>query len=318
MFNIIQHSGNTSTITAAIVPQTFTTDLCEQWITYLDVKPKTLETYTRSIRQFVQFLHDNGITTPTRDDVLAFRDNVKATHKPATTNLYITSVKLFFAWLEQEGIYTNIARHVKGCKLDNSTHRKDYLTAGQAKNILSDIDTSTLTGQRDYAIMVLMLTTGLRDCEVMRANFGDLRTLGESVVLYIQGKGHDAKDAYVKITEPAEKAIRAYITARGKTADGDPLFAAHSNRNKGGRMTTRSISRLVKNALRASGYDSDRLTAHSLRHTAATLSLLNGATLRETQQLLRHTSVNTTLIYSHELDRAANTAESRITGALFG
>ena len=317
MYSVSQYNENNA-LNAAIVPQTFTADLCKQWINYLDVKPKTLETYTRSIRQFVQFLHENEITAPTREDVLTFRDNVKATHKPATTNLYIASIKQFFTWLEQENIYPNITRHVKGCKLDNSTHRKDYLTAGQAKAIISGIDTSTLTGKRDYAVMVLMLTTGLRDCEVMRADVRDLRTLGESVVLYIQGKGHDAKDAYVKITEPAEKAIRAYLAARDKSDDGNPLFAAHSNRNKGGRMTTRSISRLVKNALKAAGYDSDRLTAHSLRHTAATLSLLNGATLQETQQLLRHTSINTTMIYSHELDRAANTAESRITSAIFG
>ena len=305
-------------INQAITPAAFTADLCNKWIEYLDVKPKTLETYTRSIKQFMLFLQDNDITAPSRDDVITFRDRIKETHKPATVQLYITSVKLFFSWLEQEGIYSNVAQHVKGCKIDNTTHRKDYLTAGQAKTIITGIDQSTLTGKRDYAVMVLMLTTGLRDCEVMRADVGDLRTLGENIVLYIHGKGRDGKDAFVKVTEPAERAIRAYLAARGKTADTDALFASHSNRNAGGRMTTRSISRLVKEHLIAAGYNSDRLTAHSLRHTAATISLSNGATLRETQQLLRHSNINTTMIYSHELDRAANTAEQRITDKLFG
>jgi integrase/recombinase XerC len=83
-------------------------------------------------------------------------------------------------------------------------------------------------------------------------------------------------------------------------------------------MTTRSISRTVKQRLQQIGLDSDRLTAHSLRHTAATLNLLNGASIEETQQLLGHSNINTTLIYAHALERASNNSESRIAGAIFG
>ena len=66
------------------------------------------------------------------------------------------------------------------------------------------------------------------------------------------------------------------------------------------------------------GLESDRLTAHSLRHTAATLNLLNGGTVEETQQLLDHKNINTTLIYSHALERAKNNSEQRIAKAIFG
>ena len=69
--------------------------------------------------------------------------------------------------------------------------------------------------------------------------------------------------------------------------------------------------------MRRAGYDSDRLTAHSLRHTAATLNLLAGGTLQETQQLLRHSSINTTTIYAHNLDRAQSKSEERIANAIF-
>jgi integrase/recombinase XerC len=82
-------------------------------------------------------------------------------------------------------------------------------------------------------------------------------------------------------------------------------------------MTTRSISRIVKDRLIEAGFDSDRLTAHSLRHTAATLNLLNGGTVEETKQLLRHSNINTTLIYSHALERAKNDSENRIARAIF-
>ena len=82
-------------------------------------------------------------------------------------------------------------------------------------------------------------------------------------------------------------------------------------------MTTRSISRIVKTALVSAGLDSDRLTAHSLRHTTATQNLLNGASLEETQQLLDHSRISTTMIYAHALDRARNNSEERIARALF-
>jgi len=82
-------------------------------------------------------------------------------------------------------------------------------------------------------------------------------------------------------------------------------------------MTTRSISGIVKDRFTGAGYDSERLTAHSLRHTAGTLNLLNGGTLEETQQLLRHSNINTTMIYLHHLDRAKNNSEARIAAAIF-
>ena len=83
-------------------------------------------------------------------------------------------------------------------------------------------------------------------------------------------------------------------------------------------MTTRSISRLAKESLIQVDLNSDRLTAHSFRHTAATLNLLNGGTVEETQQLLDHANINTTLIYSHALERASNNSENRIAMAIFG
>jgi integrase/recombinase XerC len=83
-------------------------------------------------------------------------------------------------------------------------------------------------------------------------------------------------------------------------------------------MTTRSISRIAKDKLVNAGFNSDRLTAHSFRHTAATLNLLAGATIEETQQLLRHTNSSTTMIYAHHLDRMRNNSENRIANVIFG
>ena len=91
-----------------------------------------------------------------------------------------------------------------------------------------------------------------------------------------------------------------------------------SDRNRNRRLTTRSVSRIIKEHLREIGLDSPRLTAHSLRHTAITLSLQAGATIQEAQALGRHANINTTLIYAHNIDRIAHAPEKKIDAFLEG
>lgn len=292
-------------------------DMFNRFIAYLDTSDKTVQTYTRALKQFFNYLAINNIQQPQRVDVLAFRDDLKATgKKPTTVQNYITATKLFFSWTAQEGLYPNIAEKIKGAKL-NREHKKDYLTATQAKEIINNIDTNTLKGLRDYAIIVLMTTGGLRTIEVSRANIEDLRTIGGATALFIQGKGKEEKTEYIKISPQVEKAIRAYLKARGKANAQNPLFTSTSNNSKGKRLTTRSISGIVKEAFKQAGYDSERLTAHSLRHTAVTLSLLAGKDITEVQQFARHANITTTMIYNHSLDKAKNTCSEAITNALF-
>lgn len=315
-------TGDISTVPAVATEATlqprisFTGDLWQRWLDFVDVKPATVATYARAMRSFFGYLSEHGIQHPQRADVLAYRDDLKSRLKATTVQTYMVAVRLFFRWTAQAGIYPNVADHVKGAKVQPG-HKKDYLTSGQAAAVLDGIDRSTLTGLRDYAMVALMLTTGLRTVSVIHANVGDLGTVGDCAVLYYQGKGRDDKAEFVKLAEPVDTAIRAYMKARGSVSDSDPLFASAAHGNRGGRMATRSVSRIAKEAMRAAGYDSDRLTAHSMRHTAATLSLINGATLEETQHLLGHRNINTTMIYSHALEAAENTAAGRVAAAIF-
>lgn len=291
-------------------------DLFRRWIGFIEGTPKTVESYSRAVKQFVIYLQDNHITEPTKDDVKRYRELLKETHKPTTVQAYITALKQFFKWTKEEGIYPNIAENVKGAKLDTE-HKKDYLTSSQVKRLLSQVDRNTLGGKRDYAILTLMLTAGLRTIEVVRAKVEDLRTVADFTALFLQGKGHAERSQYVKIADEVEEAISDYLRARGKVSGSDPLFTSVSNRNTSEEMTTKSVSRLVKGYLVEAGLESDRLTAHSLRHTTATLNLLNGGTLEETQQLLRHKNINTTLIYAQALSRANNNSERRVASAIF-
>lgn len=301
-----------TTSNAAALPA----DLQSRFIAYVDARPQSLAAYAKGLKHFFAYLAARAITAPRREDMLQYRDHLKAEYAPATASLYLTAARLFFKWTEQEGHYPNIADHIKGAKIDRA-HRKGYFTSTAIKNIIGTADRDTASGKRDYALIALMTTGGLRCIEAARANIEDLTTQGDSTVLFVQGKGKDERTDYVKIPEQTEKAIRDYLATRPDAEPTAPLFTCGGNRNAGGRLTTRSISRICKDHFRAAGYNDRRLTAHSLRHTAATLAILAGATLLETQEHLRHASPTTTMIYINETNRAANTSAGRIAGAIF-
>ena len=293
-------------------------DLFQQFIIFIDATPNTIRTYRGSLKQWFLYLRQNQIGHPDSETVRQYRQELQNSgKKPTTVKNYIIAVKRFFEWTEEAGFYPNIAKYVKSGHLSKN-FKKDYLTSSQAKKILDEIDRSTLKGKRDYAMLVTMLTMGLRTIEVTRANIEDIRTKGNTTVLYIQGKGHDEKDDLIRMPQHVESAIRDYLSVRQTKDLSEPLFISTSNHNANGRMTTRSIRRIVKQAFIAAGFDSPRLTAHSTRHTAATLSLLNGATLQQTQELLRHRNIGTTEIYAHNIDATINPAATDVEEAIFG
>ena len=283
---------------------------------YLDASARTIQTYTGNIKQFIKWAANNGIARPDRQDIIAYRDELRERCKPSTVQNYITALRLFFSWTAQAGIYPNIAEHIKGAKLDTG-HKKDYLSAAQIGSILSNIDTATAKGKRDYCIIALMATGGLRDIEVSRANIEDLQTLGASTILYLQGKGREERTDFIKVVPEVEQPIREYLQTRRTAKGKQPLFSSLSNNSKGKRLTPRSISGIVKDRLIQAGFNSDRLTAHSLRHSAVTISLIGGLPLEEVQQFARHKNISTTQIYAHNLERAKNRSEDTIAQSIF-
>lgn len=292
-----------------------TPNLLNNYIAYIDATPKTVETYSKALKQFYSYTERNQIKQPTRQDIINFREYLEQNHKASTVNTYIIAIRQFFKWTELNGIYANIADHVKGKKISREP-KKDYLTPNQIKNILSSIDRTSINGKRDYALIALMVTCGLRDIEVNRANVEDIRVQGVNTVLFLQGKGRDEKNEYVIIPGNVEIALREYLKERNAT-ETEPLFTSISNHANNERLTTRSISRTVKNAFIKCGYDSNRLTAHSLRHTAVTLALQSGNSLQEVQQFARHTNINTTMIYAHNLEKQSNKCSNSIAKELF-
>ena len=286
--------------------------IIDKYLANIDVKPATRETYRKALKQFGVWIADrNGNRPPERADIVAYKNYLAANFSASTVSAYLTAVRGLFAWLEAEKVFPNVAAGVKGAKSAKG-FKRDTLTTGQVRRMLDTVDGDNLETMRDFALINLLLRTGLRTIEAERANIEDIRQEGGQALLYVQGKGRDSKDAFVVLTDATLAPTQAYLAARKETDGRAPLFAAHGNRNAGGRLTTRSIRRIVKGSMRAAGIDSERLTAHSLRHTAITFALLGGAGLQEAQAMARHSNINTTLIYAHNINRIASAPERMI------
>ena len=276
--------------------------LINEWLIFIDVKPQSAVTYQRAIRQFLVFIKDLP-NLPTYNDILLFKQHLILQKKSISTiNLYITAVRLFFTFLDFKHIFTlEGIDHIKGLK-NTFEHKKDALTAQQSRSLL-DSFTSGLFDERNRAIVAIMLTCGLRCVEIARADIEDLQISYDRMVLFVQGKGRDDKSQCVMIPDLVRPLLTEYLAVRPSNL-GNSLFVGQR-----GRLTPSSISHIIKDHLRFIGLDSKRLTAHSLRHTAATSMLLNGVDVLQVQQILRHKNVNTTLIYSHHIDRLKNFGE---------
>jgi integrase/recombinase XerC/integrase/recombinase XerD len=286
------------------------------FINDLDVNKSSKNTYARALKRFFIFTGSRTSMQLCNSDILEYKNHLKDQELSSyTVSTYLVVVRRFFAWLESQKLYPNIALSLKGMKKIRG-FRKECLTIDQTKDVISMIDQETLAGKRDFAIINILLRTGLRTIELQRADVSDVIQSGGEAKLYIQGKGRDSKDDFVILTGAALKPLRNYLSCREGIKNNQPLFASLSDRNNGKRMTTRSLSRIAKNALVSAGLNSPKLSAHSLRHTAITTALLAGATLQEVKGMARHDNINTTLIYSHNIDRIANAPERKIDSYL--
>jgi integrase/recombinase XerC/integrase/recombinase XerD len=282
--------------------------LLERFINDQDVKPQSRAVYQQSLKQFFLWVDRKGLDLReiTRKEIIQYKEALHSEGKSSLTAAsYMTSLKLFYAWLEALKIYPNVAKDVRLPKRIQQ-FRKQPLTVMQSADLLKHFKHQT---ERNYAIISLLLRTGLRTIEVIRANVDDLTVKGGKRVLMVQGKGHTEKDAFVILTEKSFQPIEEYLSNRSARR-GEPLFISESNNNNRGRLTTKTIRTLAKDGLRAIGLNDKAYTAHSLRHTAGTAILRAGGSIEKAQKMLRHSDPSTTQIYTATLDEERRLADS--------
>jgi integrase/recombinase XerC/integrase/recombinase XerD len=285
----------------------------EAFVAECDIRENSRNVYRRGLQYFFKWVERTGrtISELTRADIITFKDSLLSTHSNLSVASYLVALRRFYEWAEGNKLYPNIAKGIKSPKRKNA-YLKEHLRENQIADLLAHFEGNT----RDYAIVNLLLRTGLRCIEVVRANVEDITFKGGQRILKIWGKGRDEKDAFVVLTDKAYAPIKAYLDTRGTTTLKEPLFISTSNRNLKGRLTTRSISKICKEGFRAIGIDGKEYTAHSLRHTTAVLLLKNGS-LADVQSVLRHSSPATSQIYTKSIEeelRLQNPSEMKLDG----
>lgn len=300
---------------------TFSENLINDFMKWAQVGKTSFKTYLASLKQFFMFLKANGIDAPTNNDALAYAEYLKANLKPTTTQSYLNACKQFFKWTNQFGYYPNIMQYVKGAKIEMGINpTKNAIRLDQVQRIIAQFNgmDANIKNKRDYAIILLLASCGLRTIELERANIGDLQDIGNTCFLWVHGKGRADKNECVEVPTMVRNAIDDYLKfyPKDKQNDDAPLFVSVSNHGNCERITKNSISRICKNAMR--NVDIENKHAHGFRHFAITQAILNGADLTQVQQMARHKSISTTMIYNHAVERATNHCETSICNSIFG
>lgn len=276
-------------------------ELINRFIEALDRRETTKETYLKALREFAKWLAGGTPLILTSHDIQRYKDFLVSKNlSPTSLSTYLTSVRRFYDYLiSVEMVTENPAKKIRGSGRPQR-HLRYPLSHDEVKNLLDAIDPSTVVGLRDWSMITLMIRCGLSEIEIVRASAGDIKVKGGKQVIFVQGKNQDKKDEYVILTPPAQEALEKYLEARGKTKEDEPLFWGVGNRARGERITTRAIRERVNHYLNLAGLKRKGITPYSLRHTAALLAIESGAAVSEVKQMLRHKTIDSTLVYFEE------------------
>ena len=259
----------------------------------------TRRSYLSDLRQFREFLLENGVDRPSDVDQLVIRAFLASLYrggiKKVTVSRKVASLRAFFKFLLREGkIRYNPAQMVQAPKADK--YLPSFLSIDEVFSLLGVKFGPGVSGLRDRAIIEFLYSAGVRVGELTGLNVGDV-DFSNSLVK-VRGKGR--KERIVPVGGPALSALKDYIGSRPGTGGdkaggytGSPLFLNRS----GSRLTTRSVRRIIDKYITLSGVDK-KISPHALRHTFATHLMDAGADLRVIQELLGHESLSTTQKYT--------------------
>lgn len=284
----------------------------ERFLVYVELEknrsPKTLENYHHYLARFGDFFgRDRDLGELQLIDIQQFRLKLnrmedERTHRTLgikTQNYHLIALRAFLKYVTKHDVKTLAPEKIELSKIPERS--VEFLDAEELVRIFNTVGQKTKNSRRDYAILQMLYSTGLRVSELTNLN-------RESVDLkrrefMIRGKGR--KQRIVFMTALAAEAVEQYLLfrddnfeplfisgGRGKKVDADILNGEKK------RLTTRSVQNLVAKYARKAGIIK-KVTPHTLRHSFATTLLQNGADIRSVQEMLGHASITTTQIYTH-------------------
>lgn len=201
----------------------------------------------------------------------------------------VSSLRSFYKYITSrvDLTFPNPTKDLDSPKVKKSLPR--YLTVDEASNLLDSVEGDN--SERNYAIITLFLNTGIRLSELVGVNVNSINRTDNSLI--VLGKGN--KERLIYLNKAAIRAIDEYLKVRPDIKGENALFVSRNNK----RISPKTVQWIVKKFLSSAGLDTTKYSVHKLRHTAATLMYQNGTDLRVLQEILGHTDLGTTEIYTH-------------------
>ena len=276
--------------------------LVKEYSDYLRIEkrqsPNTIEAYCRDLSRFARFFSDKDLFDLTTNDIrgflLSLRDEELSTSSIARS---LSSIKSFYRYLFQDKQLKNNPAEILETpgrlrKLPN------VLSISDVEKLLNCPDKGTVIGLRDQAMLEVLYATGMRVSELVSVKGNNLDMLAGC--LRTMGKG--SKERIVPIGMVARKVLEDYLlNSRPVLAKGHKVEELFLTR-RAKPMTRQGFWKILKNYVKQCNIKTD-VSPHTLRHAFATHLLDRGADLRSVQQMLGHSDISTTQIYTHVLDK---------------
>lgn len=271
--------------------------LIREFLSERDATEKSCRHYSIILHRFFTWCRGNGTTHDkiTVTDVIKFKNHHRRINA-YTTNNYLTVIKMFYRWCERKNyISHNFAQSVRAERI-GTNHDRESFTTSQLSEMMSHINTSTYKGSRDMAIMLTLISTGMRAGELVNINIGDIEPYDERYQIRIIGKGRVRKDRIVMVSRYVVEAMSKYLDFRSDLELTSPLFASSRPGLPEHRLSVETIRIIVSDLKKKVGINKRYLSTHSIRHTFAVESVKNVG-INETQMLLGHSATSTTERY---------------------
>ena len=285
--------------------------LVRNYLNYLTIEKnrsrKTRENYQHYLDEFIAFARIHSPAQISIDIVSDFRNGLEERGlKKVTQSYYVIALRNFLKFLRKRDIETLAAEKIELPKIKQ--RQIDTIEYADLERLLAAPKGNDLRSLRDKAVLETFFSTGLRLAELCSlSRYIDLAR-GE---ISVRGKGDKLRVVF--ISDTARAAIRAYLAKRGDAEE--KLFISIDKSGKViGPITPRAAQRIVERRAREAGI-AKRVHAHLLRHSFATDLLVNGADLRSVQELLGHSNISTTQIYTHLTNNQLRDVHKKFHGA---
>jgi integrase/recombinase XerD len=274
--------------------------------------PQTIKTYNTEITLFISFARGEvrkGLGDLTAEDISLYREHLLGTYAPATAAKKLAVLRRFLIFTYMAGATTvnpEALRFFAKSPRVRQDSAYNVLTEDELSRMLS---AARASNYRDYVMLAVMASCGLREAEVVGLRIGDLReAAADQVLLRVLGKGDKVRN--VLISPELWRLIQRFVllTERSFTSHPDarkPLFTSRVGKDKP--LTTRSVQNIVKKYVRAAGI-TKAISPHSIRHTVGTNMAINEAPLLVIQQFLGHSDPKTTMRYIRRAEELATRA----------